>query len=77
MVAPATNEFISLTKNSSLLSTITVIELFREANTVIATNFKTIEVYIVVAVLYYFTNNLIGLAGTFLEKKLKTGDELN
>ena len=77
MVAPATNEFISLTKNSSRLSTITVIELFREANTVIATNFKTIEVYIVVAVLYYFTNNLIGLAGTFLEKKLKTGDELN
>lgn len=58
MIAPATNEFISLTKNSSLLSTITVIELFREANTIIATNFRTIEVYLVVAILYYLTNNI-------------------
>lgn len=76
MVAPATNEFISLTKNSSLLSTITVIELFREANTIIATNFRTIEVYLVVAILYYLTNNIIGIAGALLEKRLKTGDEL-
>lgn len=76
MIAPATNEFISLTKNSSLLSTITVIELFREANTIIATNFRTIEVYLVVAILYYLTNNIIGMAGVLLEKRLKTGDEL-
>lgn len=76
MIAPATNEFISLTKNSSLLSTITVIELFREANTIIATNFRTIEVYLVVAILYYLTNNIIGMAGALLEKRLKTGDEL-
>lgn len=76
MIAPATNEFISLTKNSSLLSTITVIELFREANTIIATNFRTIEVYLVVAILYYLTNNIIGMAGVLLEKRLKTGNEL-
>lgn len=76
MIAPMTNEFISLTKNSSLLSTITVVELFREANTVIASNFRTIEVYLAVAILYYLFNNLIGVIGLFLEKRLKTGEEL-
>ena len=77
MIAPMTNEFISLTKNSSLLSTITVVELFRQANTIIASNFRTIEVYLAVAVLYYLLNNMIGILGLFLEKKLKTGEELS
>ncbi len=77
MIAPMTNEFISLTKNSSLLSTITVSELFRQANTIIASNFRTIEVYIIVAVFYYLLNNLIGAAGLVLEKYLKTGEELH
>lgn len=76
MIAPLTNEFISLTKNSSLLSTITVVELFRQANTLIATSYKTIEVYLVAAILYYILNNIIGLLGIFLEKKLHTGEEL-
>lgn len=77
MIAPLTNEFISLTKNSSLLSTITVVELFRQANTLIALSYKTIEVYLITAILYYILNNFIGLLGIFLEKKLRTGEELN
>ncbi|WP_244834882.1 amino acid ABC transporter permease [Clostridium sp. BJN0001] len=76
MIAPMTNELISLTKNSSLLSTITVAELFRKANTLIAKNFKTIEIYILVAVLYYLINNLFGIIGKMLECKLRTGEEL-
>ena len=76
MLAPLTNELISLTKNSSLLSCITVAELFRQANTLIAKNFKTMEVYIFVAILYYILNNIFGVIGKVLEKKLRTGEEL-
>lgn len=76
-VAPLTNEFISLTKNSAMLSTITVTELFRQTNTIIANNFKTLELYLTAAVLYYILNNVVGLVGNFCEKRLKTGEELS
>jgi polar amino acid transport system permease protein len=76
MLAPMTNEFISLTKNSSLLSTITVVELFREANILIADTYRTLEFLIAVGLLYYVLNNLIGALGIHLEKRFRTGAEL-
>lgn len=76
-VAPLTNEFISLTKNSAMLSTITVTELFRQTNTLIAKSFKTLELYLTAAVLYYILNNVVGLIGNYFEKKMKTGEELS
>ncbi|MEE0906034.1 MAG: amino acid ABC transporter permease [Bifidobacterium adolescentis] len=75
-IAPLTNEFISLTKNSSLLSVITVVELFREADVIISTNYKTLEVYLVAAFMYFVLNNMIGALGIVLEKHSKTGEEL-
>lgn len=75
-VAPLTNEFISLTKNSSLLSVITVVELFREADVIISTNYRTMEVYLMAALLYFILNNAIGGLGILLEKATKTGEEL-
>lgn len=76
MLAPLTNEFISLTKNSSLLSTITVVELFRQANILIADTYRTIEFLLAIAILYYLFNNLIGCLGMMLEKHFRTGGEL-
>ncbi|UYZ12624.1 amino acid ABC transporter permease [Brevibacillus sp. WF146] len=76
MLAPLTNEFISLTKNSSLLSTITVVELFRQANIMIADTYKTMEFLFAVAILYYLLNNVIGYLGLMLEKRFHTGDDL-
>jgi polar amino acid transport system permease protein len=76
MLAPLTNEFISLTKNSSLLSTITVVELFRQANILIADTYRTMEFLLAIAVLYYIFNNLIGYLGMVLEKHFRTGGEL-
>ena len=76
MLAPLTNEFISLTKNSSLLSTITVVELFRQANILIADTYRTMEFLLAIAVLYYLLNNLIGYFGIKLEKDFCTGGEL-
>lgn len=76
MLAPLTNEFISLTKNSSLLSTITVVELFRQANILIADTYRTLEFLLAVSVMYYVLNNLIGILGIHLEKRFRTGGEL-
>ena len=76
MLAPMTNEFISLTKNSSLLSTITVVELFRQANILIADTYRTMEFLIAVALLYYALNNVIGYIGIKMEKRFRTGGEL-
>jgi polar amino acid transport system permease protein len=76
MLAPMTNELISLTKNSSLLSTITVVELFRQANIMIANTYKTMEFLIAIAVLYYLVNNLIGFIGLTLERRLGMGDDM-
>ena len=76
MLAPLTNEFISLTKNSSLLSTITVVELFRQANILIADTYRTLEFLLAVSVMYYVLNNLIGILGIHLEKQFRTGGEL-
>ena len=77
MLAPLTNEFISLTKNSSLLSTITVVELFREANILIADTYRTLEFLLAIAVLYYAFNNAIGYLGMVLERRFRTGGELS
>jgi polar amino acid transport system permease protein len=76
MLAPLTNEFISLTKNSSLLSTITVVELFRQANILIADTYRTLEFLLAVSVMYYVLNNLIGTLGIYLEHRFRTGGEL-
>jgi polar amino acid transport system permease protein len=74
--APMTNEFISVVKNSSLLSTITVVELFREANLIMSSNYRTLETLIVAAILYYIFNNLIGILGSLLERKLRLKGEI-
>jgi polar amino acid transport system permease protein len=74
--APLTNEFISITKNSSLLSTITVVELFRQTNLIMSSTYKTLETLLVAAILYYIFNNIIGLFGSMLEKKFHIDGEI-
>ena len=76
MLAPMTNELISLTKNSSLLSSITVVELFRQSNLLIADTYRTMEILIVVAIMYYVVNNLLGYLGMYLERKSNVGGDL-
>ncbi len=70
MLPPLGNEFIALTKNSSLLSVITVSELMREANLIVSSNFRYFEIYIGVAVMYFIVNSSISQGINFLERKL-------
>ncbi|MFD0826308.1 amino acid ABC transporter permease [Neobacillus sp. M.A.Huq-85] len=73
MLPPLANEFIALTKNSSLLSVITVPELMRAGNTLVSSNFKYFEVYIAIAVLYFVVNFMISKIISYFEKRLHVG----
>jgi polar amino acid transport system permease protein len=70
MLPPLANEFIALTKNSSLLSVITVAELMRAANTIVADNYKYFEIYLTIAIFYFVVNFVISTLIKILERKL-------
>ncbi|MBI0581328.1 amino acid ABC transporter permease [Neobacillus cucumis] len=73
MLPPLANEFIALTKNSSLLSVITVPELMRAGNSIVSSNFKYFEIYIAIAVLYFVVNFMISKIISYFEKRLHAG----
>lgn len=73
MLPPLGNEFIALTKNSSLLSVITVSELMRAGNLVVSTNFRYFEIYIGIALLYFVVNYVISKIIAHFEKKMDKG----
>ena len=64
-----TNEAISTLKNTSLLSTITVVELTLYAQTIIATTFRPFEFYIATAILYLVLTTLLSQAAAWLERR--------
>ena len=52
MLPPLGNEFISLLKDTSLVAVIGFEELFREAQLIVAENYRAFELYFAVAVIY-------------------------
>ncbi|MFF1360904.1 ABC transporter substrate-binding protein/permease [Streptomyces sp. NPDC058297] len=64
------NEFVSLTKNSALVSFITIGELFLVGQTIISRTFDALTVYLFIGLLYYILTNLIGSATQVIEKKM-------
>lgn len=64
------NEFVSLTKNSALVSFITIAELFLVGQTIISRTFDALTVYLFIGLLYYVLTNLIAFATGRIEKKM-------
>lgn len=65
---------VSLLKDTSLVSTITVVELTRQAQTTIGATFRAVEIYGVVALLYFaLTYPLLKLVDR-LERQLAKGE---
>ena len=50
---PLTGSFVALLKDTSLVSTITVVELTRQAQTQIGSSYRAIELYTMAAILYF------------------------
>ena len=67
---PLTNEVITLVKSSSLLSVISITELTRSAQVIIAERFTPFELYAELAVYYLVIISVLAWLSEFVEKKL-------
>jgi polar amino acid transport system permease protein len=73
MIPPLGNEFIALIKNSSLVSLLTIADLMHEGQKIISVSYRSLEVYLAVALIYFVLTNLTGLALRQTERKLGVG----
>ena len=67
---PLTNELITLVKNSALLSTISITELTRSAQVIIAARFTPFELYAELAVFYLVIISVLAQVSERIEAKL-------
>ncbi len=67
---PMTNELISLVKGSAILSVISVYELTRAGQTIIATNFVPVEIYLMLAIYYYILISSISFVSRAIERRM-------
>jgi His/Glu/Gln/Arg/opine family amino acid ABC transporter permease subunit len=70
VIPPLTNELITLTKSSSLLSAIAALELTHAGQLIIARTFAPFEIYAAVAVLYLILVTLLSRGSAFLERRV-------
>lgn len=68
------NEFITLTKESAIISTIGVLDIMRRAQIVQANLYKPFEPLIFAAIIYYIMVMALTFLGRMLERRLKRGD---
>lgn len=71
IVPSMTNEAISILKNTSLLSTITVVELTLYAQTLISATFRPFDFYIAVAVIYLALTSVLTRLAAWLENRYR------
>jgi polar amino acid transport system permease protein len=69
VIPPVGNYFISLVKDSALVSTITVYELMRAANLEVAQTFRSFDIYLLVALMYFLISYPLSLALQYLERR--------
>jgi His/Glu/Gln/Arg/opine family amino acid ABC transporter permease subunit len=70
VIPPLTNELITLTKSSSLLSAIAVLELTHAGQAIIARTFAPFEIYAAVAVLYLILIAILSRGSAILERRV-------
>ena len=69
IIPPSTNQVIILTKESALLSIITVAELTKNTTQMVNETFAVFEPYVAVALLYWLIIEGIAFAGGALERR--------
>jgi polar amino acid transport system permease protein len=74
IIPPVTGQFVSLIKDSSLLSVISVRELTKASEVVNATTYKTFEAYLPLAFMYLLLTYPLSHLTLALEKKLRKSD---
>jgi cystine transport system permease protein len=72
-VAPLSNSFISLVKDTSLAATIQVPELFRQTQLSTARTFEIFTMYLAAAAIYWIVSTLLAMGQGWLERRAAEG----
>ncbi|HJT02310.1 MAG TPA: amino acid ABC transporter permease [Pseudonocardiaceae bacterium] len=70
VVPPVGNQFISLMKDTSLASVVTVVELTRVAEIVGSSTFRYLEMFVVAGLIYWIICTLLAVGQEVLERRL-------
>lgn len=70
MLPPLGNEFVALTKNSALVSLVTVRELFLSAQMAISTTFQDFAFFLTIGAIYYAMTSAVATATRMMERRL-------
>ncbi len=73
MIPPLGNEFIALIKNSALVSLLTIHDLMHEGQKIISVTYRSLEVYLVVALIYLVLTSTTAGVLRLVEKRLRAG----
>ncbi|SFC22495.1 polar amino acid transport system permease protein/polar amino acid transport system substrate-binding protein [Clostridium uliginosum] len=73
MIPSILNQFIITVKDTSILSVIGIRELTQSGQIIIARNYKTFELYAMVALMYLILITVLSLISKLVEKKLSYG----
>lgn len=69
-IPPVGSRLIALMKDTSLASTVTVVELTRVADQIGATTFRYMEMFLIVGAIYWMVNQVLTILQTWLEATL-------
>lgn len=73
MIPPLGNEFIALIKNSALVSLLTIHDVMHEGQKIISTSYRSLEVYLAIAVIYLVMTSATTWALRRIEIRLRAG----
>ena len=65
------NEFITLTKETSVVSVMGISDMMRMFSIVQGTTYRSLEPLLVVGIAYYLMNKVLSFIGSYIERKLK------
>jgi polar amino acid transport system permease protein len=74
ILPPLTSSFISLFKDSSLVSVLAISELTREGQEVVIATFRAFETLTVVAIVYYIMTTILSVMSSFVERSVRRSE---
>jgi len=74
ILPPLSGQFISLIKDSSLVSVIAITDLTKSGREIITSTFATFEIWLVVAAMYLIVTSVLSQFVFYLERRLKVSD---
>lgn len=73
MIPPLGNEFIALIKNSALVSLLTIHDVMHEGQKIISVSYRSLEVYLAIAAVYFILTGSMTLVLRHFELRLRQG----